>query len=73
MMGIQTTQTDAGNDNNQRPKLSRVKSFFNGSSGLDIKHLVYMPVGQVDLKIDMPCKSFHEPNQLMYTAGKISK
>ena len=47
--------------------------------GLDIKHLVYMPIGHMVLKIYVPWKSFHVPSQyctspvkFMYTAGKIS-
>ena len=34
-------------------------------SGLDIKHLVYMPVGHVVLKIYGPCKNFHVPSQYL--------
>ena len=48
-------------------------------TGLDIKHLIYMPVRHMVLKIYVPCKYFHVPSQylykpckLMYTAGKIS-
>ena len=48
-------------------------------TGLDIRHLTYMPVGHRVLKIYVPCKNFLMPNQylykpckLMYTAGKIS-
>ena len=31
--------------------------------GLDIKHLVYMPVGHMYLNVYMPCKNFHVPSQ----------
>ena len=48
-------------------------------TGLDIKHLVYMPVGHMVLKIYVPCKIFHVPAnicttpvKLIHTAGKIS-
>ena len=47
-------------------------------SGLDIKHLVYVPVGHMVLTIYVPCKFFTcpanictSPLKLMYTAGKI--
>ena len=53
-----------------------------GPTGLDIKHLVYVPVGQVVLKSYMPCKIFMCPANIctsplklmscMYTAGEIS-
>ena len=39
-------------------------------SGLDIKHLVYMPIGHVVLKIYVPCKSFHLPSQYLYKPCK---
>ena len=50
------------------------------STGLDIKHLVYMPIGHVVLKIYVPCKNFDVPSQyictspvkLVYTTEKIS-
>ena len=50
---------------------------MNIMAGLDIKHLVYMPIGHVVLKMYVPCKNFHanictSPVKLMYTAGKIS-
>ena len=38
--------------------------------GLDIKHLVYMPIGHVLLKIDLPCKNFHVPSQYLYKSCK---
>ena len=47
-------------------------------TGLDVKHLVYMTIGHVVLKIYVPSKHFHMPNQYLpckayvYTAGKIS-
>ena len=34
-------------------------------SGLDIKHLVYMPIGHKVLKIDVPRKNFHMPSQYL--------
>ena len=47
-------------------------------TGLDIKHLVYMPIGHMVLKIDVPRKIFTcpanictSPVKLMDTAGKI--
>ena len=39
-------------------------------TGLDIKHLVHMPVGHVVLKIYMPCKNFHVPCQYLYKPCK---
>ena len=33
------------------------------STGLDIKHLVYLPVWHMYLKVYMPCKTFHVPSQ----------
>ena len=38
--------------------------------GLDIKHLVYMPIGHVVLKIYVPWKSFHVPSQYLYKPCK---
>ena len=40
------------------------------TSGLDIKHLVYMPVGHMVLKIYVPCKNFHVPSQYLYKPCK---
>ena len=40
------------------------------SSGLDIKHLVYMPIGHVVLKIYVPCKKFHVLSQHLYKSCK---
>ena len=37
-----------------------------GNAGLDIKHLVYMPVGHVVLKMYVPHKNFHRASQYMY-------
>ena len=49
-------------------------------TGLDIKHLAYMPIGHVVLKIYAPWKNFHmtsqylcKPVKVIYTAGKINK
>ena len=39
-------------------------------SGLDIKHLVYMPIRRVVLKIYVPCKIFHVPSQYLYKPCK---
>ena len=39
-------------------------------TGLDIKHLIYMPIGHVVLKIDMPGKYFHVPSQYLYKPCK---
>ena len=39
-------------------------------SGLDIEHLIYMPVGHLVLKIYMPCKNFHVPSQYLYKPCK---
>ena len=35
-------------------------------AGLDIKHLVYMPIGHMVLKMYVPCKNFHVPSQYLY-------
>ena len=43
---------------------------FLWSAGLDIKHLAYMPVGHVVLKIYMPCKNFYVPSQYLYKPCK---
>ena len=40
------------------------------SSGLDIKHLIYMPVGHVVLKIYVPCKNFHMLSQYLFKPCK---
>ena len=40
------------------------------STGLDIKHLVYMPIGHVVLKIYVPCKNFDVPSQYLYKPCK---
>ena len=37
---------------------------------LDIKHLVYMPIGDVALKIYVPCKNFHVPSYYLYKSCK---
>ena len=39
-------------------------------SGLDIKHLVYMPIGHVVQKIYVPFKNFHVPSQYLYKSCK---
>ena len=39
-------------------------------TGLGIKHLVYMPIGHVVLKIYVPWKSFHVPSQYLYKPCK---
>ena len=39
-------------------------------TGLDIKYLVYMPIGHVVLKIYVPCKNFHIPRQNLYKPCK---
>ena len=38
--------------------------------GLDIKHLVYMPIGHVILKVFVPCKNFDVPSQYLYKPCK---
>ena len=38
--------------------------------GLDIKHLVYMPIGHVVIKISVRCKNFHGPSQYLYRSCK---
>ena len=38
--------------------------------GLDIKHLVYMPIGHVVIKISVPHKNFHGPSQYLYRSCK---
>ena len=35
-------------------------------AGLDIKHLVYVPIGHVVLKINVPCKNFHMSSQYLH-------
>ena len=42
------------------------------SAGFDIKHLVYLPIGHVVLKIYVPSQYLYKPCKLMHTAGKIS-
>ena len=37
---------------------------------LDIKHLVYLPIGHVVLKIYVPCKNFDVPSQYLYKPCK---
>ena len=39
-------------------------------SGLDIKHVMYMPIGHMVLKTDMPCKHFQLPSQYLYKPCK---
>ena len=39
-------------------------------SGLDIKHLVNMPIGHVVIKIHMPCKNVDVPSQYLYKPCK---
>ena len=39
--------------------------FMWDESGLDIKHLVYMHIGHVVLKIDVPWKFFRVPSQYL--------
>ena len=39
--------------------------------GLDIKHLVYMPVGHVVLKNYVPCKNFHMSSQYLHKPCKV--
>ena len=43
---------------------------MNIMAGLDIKHLVYMPIGHVVLKMYVPCKNFHVPSQYLYKPCK---
>ena len=40
-------------------------------TGLDIKYLVYVPIGHVVLKIYVPCKNFHLPSQYLYKPCKV--
>ena len=35
-----------------------------------VKHLVYMPIGHMVLKIYVPCKKFHVPSQYLYKPCK---
>ena len=51
-------------------KLGTLIFFFFNISGLDIKHLVYMPVGHMVLKIYVSCKNFHVPSQYLYKPCK---
>ena len=39
-------------------------------AGLGIKHLVYMPIEHMVLKIYVPCKNFHVPSQYLYKPCK---
>ena len=39
-------------------------------TGLDIKHLVYMPIRHVVLKMYVPCKNFDVPSQYLYKPCK---
>ena len=39
-------------------------------AGLDIRHLAYMPIGHMVLKIDVPCKNFQVPSQYLYKPCK---
>ena len=40
-------------------------------AGLDIKHLVNMPIHRArGSKIDVPCKNFHVPSQYLYKPCK---
>ena len=39
-------------------------------AGLDIKHLVNMPIGHAVQKIYVPCKNFHVPSQYWYKTCK---
>ena len=41
------------------------------TAGLDNKHLVYMPIGHVVLKMYMPSKNFHVPSQYLYKPCKV--
>ena len=43
---------------------------FMTKTGLDIKHLVDVPVGHVVLKIYLPSKNFHVPSQYLYKPCK---
>ena len=43
---------------------------FRIHSGLDIKHLVYLPIGYVVLKIYVPWKNVYVPNQYLYKPCK---
>ena len=40
------------------------------TSGLDIKHLVYMPIRHVVQKIYVPCTNVHMPSQYLYKPCK---
>ena len=42
----------------------------NTSTGLDIRHLINMPVGHMVLKIYVPNKNFHVPSQYLYKPCK---
>ena len=39
-------------------------------TGLDIKHLVHVPIGHVVLKVYVPCKNFPMPRQNLYKPCK---
>ena len=51
--------------------LMNIDFFLQYYSGLDIKHLMYMPIGHMVLKTDMPCKHFHLPSQYLYKPCNI--
>ena len=64
--------TTIGSDNGLSPSRRQaiIKSMMGYCSGLDIKHLVYIPVGHMVLKIYVPCKNFHEPSKYLYKPCK---
>ena len=50
--------------------LALIQQFSIADTGLDIKHLVNLPIGHVVLKIHMPCKNFHMRSQYLYKPCK---
>ena len=50
--------------------INNTMNLFRIWAGLDIKHLVYIPIGHVDLKVYMPCKNMHVPSQYLYKLCK---
>ena len=54
----------------QHRKYSQKQSIAHPLAGLDIEHLVYMPIGHVVLKIYVASKNFKMPSQYSYKPYK---
>ena len=53
-----------------QPLLGYYRATLSHSPGIDIKHLVYLPIGHVLLKIYLPRKIFHMLSQYLYKPSK---